>query len=134
VDKIISSPIVEGLVISIIGFFGWLLKRSVYGEMKRIEEKSDKSMLSIKEDTSKAIADLQLFVKGEIVRMNAAVVNNYGKKMDTILCNGYRLGCQNTIQAEIASLKEMNTLILTRQAQVIERIDAALLEMARRKE
>ncbi len=130
---VIAGVIVGGILL-ILGFGGWLWKRSIYGAIDNSKEDYQKGMSTIREDTNLAIQKLTEYVTAEISRMGNAMSNNYSKKQDSILCDSLRVGCQSTVAAKIISIESKILLLLEQQGQVINRLDTFLVEILRKKE
>ena len=93
-----AGEIILALLIGIGGFFMWLIKRSVFGRMDRMEE-------DMKDLQSKPVCIL----------MQTACQNVLAERMDKI---------SKVTNEKIASVDEKVDQILERQTQVINRIDA----------
>ncbi len=129
----VTSGVIIGGILLVLGFFGWLWKRSIYGTIDTNKKDCENDMQTIREDAKIAMQAITERVNAEILKMSDAMGKNYMKKQDILLCEALRNGCQHTMAAQVASVESKISLILERQGQVIERIDAALMEMGRRK-
>lgn len=130
--------LVGGLILGILGFLGWLWKKSIYGEFEILK----KAMTALESELKREAAQVKLQAERDVAQAKAIAAEGIKEIKDTLrheteliktnfvpvaLCNAERNGCQRDLIARInainSNLGEKLDLVIQRQLQVINRID-----------
>jgi len=143
----VLSGIILFVTAGILGFGGWLWKKSIYGSLAKLDQKIDAEIRVLKEGSNLAVTTAKREADMEIEMIKSDILN---LKRDSLPRNEYTLvhvGCQERLHEKIQGVYdwlekiaknqegfgEINgklKMVIDRQSEVIQRLNAHIEQHA----